>query len=258
MSRLPLDWATDIAVLEHAGSIVEDRGDHLILRTPRNPTFHWGNCVLVTDPDAVDDAQRWVEAFRSAFPAATWIAIGLITMPDDVAPWAAHRLELEVNEVLVSSTLPRQTALPSGYVVRRVGGDDWEQVVALAMAENQRTGEYEPASHEPFVRASVQTERSLSHRDVAAFFGAFADGELAACLGIVRCGTIARYQSVGTDALHRRRGLASHLLGVAARWAAGHGCDHWVIVTEATNPAGRVYRSVGFEPETASVQAYRH
>ena len=29
------------------------------------------------------------------------------------------------------------------------------------------------------------------------------------------------------------------------------------IVTEATNPAGRVYRSLGFEPDTGSVQAYR-
>jgi GNAT superfamily N-acetyltransferase len=258
MSRLPLDWATDIAVLQHAGSTVEDRGDHLILRTPHNPTFHWGNCVLVTDHDAVDDARRWVVAFQDAFPEARWIAVGLIRMPDDGAPWTAHGLELEVNEVLVSRSLPRQTALPSGYVVRRMAGDDWEQVVALAMAENERTGEYEPASHEHFVRASVQTERELSDGEVAAFFGAFADGELAACLGIVRCETIARYQRVGTDARHRRRGLASHLLGVAARWAADHGCDHWVIVTEATNPAGRIYRRVGFEPSTASVQAYRH
>ena len=258
MSRLPLDWATDIAVLEHAGSTVEDRGDHVILGTPRNPTFHWGNCVLVTDPDAVDDAQRWVDAFQDAFPAATWIAIGLIRMPDDAGAWAAHGLELEVNEVLVSGTLPRQTALPPGYTARRLAGDDWEQVVALAMAENRRTGDYEPASHEPFVRASVQTDHALSDGEVAAFFGAFADGELAACLGIVRCGTIARYQRVGTDAAHRRRGLASHLLGLAARWAAGHGCEQWVIVTEATNPAGRVYRSVGFEPDAASVQAYRH
>jgi GNAT superfamily N-acetyltransferase len=258
MNRLPLDWVTDVAVLEHAGSTVEDRGDHLIVRTPHNPTFHWGNCVLVTDPDAVDDARRWVEAFHGAFPAATWIAVGLVRMPDDDAAWAAHGLELEVHEVLVSGILPRQTALPPGYAVRRVAGDDWEQVVALAMAENLRTGEYEPASHETFVRASVQTDRSLSDRDVAAFFGAFADEELAAALGIVRCGSVARYQRVGTDARHRRRGLASHLLGVAARWAAGHGCDRWVIVTEATNPAGRVYRSVGFEPDAASVQAYRH
>ncbi|MFI5100600.1 MAG: GNAT family N-acetyltransferase [Actinomycetes bacterium] len=76
-------------------------------------------------------------------------------------------------------------------------------------------------------------------------------------LGIVVCGATARYQAVGTDAAHRRRGLASHLLGVAARWAAGRGCDRWVIVTEATNSAGRVYRAVGFEPDAGNAQAYR-
>jgi len=30
-----------------------------------------------------------------------------------------------------------------------------------------------------------------------------------------------------------------------------------VIITEATNPAGRVYRSVGFEPDEGNAQAYR-
>ena len=56
---------------------------------------------------------------------------------------------------------------------------------------------------------------------------------------------------------HRQRGLASHLLGLAAAWSAEQGCDRWVIVTEATNPAGRVYRSVGFELGAANVQVYR-
>jgi GNAT superfamily N-acetyltransferase len=73
----------------------------------------------------------------------------------------------------------------------------------------------------------------------------------------VRRGTTVRYQSVGTDDEHRRRRLASHLLGVAARWAADQGCNRWVIVAEATNPAGRVYRSVGLEPDVGNVQAYR-
>src|SRR5262249_43085006 len=76
-------------------------------------------------------------------------------------------------------------------------------------------------------------------------------------LGVVCCGATARYQNVGTDAQHRRRGLASHLLGVAARWASARGCSRWVIVTEASNPAGRVYRSVGFGPAAPTVQAYR-
>jgi hypothetical protein len=33
-------WATDLAILEHSVSTVEDRGDHLIVRTPDNPDFH--------------------------------------------------------------------------------------------------------------------------------------------------------------------------------------------------------------------------
>ena len=72
-----------------------------------------------------------------------------------------------------------------------------------------------------------------------------------------RCGTTARYQSVGTDEEHRRRGLASYLLGVAARRAADQGCGRWAIVTEATNPAGRVDRGLGFEPDRADAHAYR-
>ncbi len=257
MHRLPLGWATEVAVLEQSGSTVEDRGDHLVVRTPDIPTFHWGNCLLVTDPGAAGDAQRWVQAFQSAFPSATWVAIGLIRMPGDVAGWAEHGLELELNDVLATGTRPREAALAAGYAVRRLFGDDWEQVVELDLAENDRTAEWEPASYEPFTRARMQSHRAMSERDIAAFFGAFADNVLVANLGVVRCATTARYQNVGTDARHRRRGLASHLLGVAARWAADHGCDRWVIVTEATNPAGRVYRKAGFELDTATVQAYR-
>ncbi len=257
MRDFPPGWATDLAILEHSGSIVEDHGDHLLVRTPNNPDFHWGNCLFVTDEDCVNDAAKWVTAFRSAFPEANWIALGLIRMPDDQDAWVAHGLDLELDEVLTTSTLPRQTPLPDGYTVRRLDGQDWEKSIARDVAENLRTNEYEAQTHERFARAKAQAQRALSESNVGARFGAFADDQLVADLGIVRCGTTARYQSVGTDDEHRRRGLASHLLGVAARWAADQGCDRWVIVTEATNPAGRVYRRVGFEPDVGNVQAYR-
>jgi GNAT superfamily N-acetyltransferase len=198
-----------------------------------------------------------MQVFGATFPSAAWIAIGLPRLPEVSDAWAPYDVELEVDEVLVASTLPKQTPPPHGVTVRRLTGDDWEQDVALAIADNERTGEYESEGYTVFARARSEARRALSDADAAAYFGAFADGVLVASLGIVRCDNAARYQNVLTDANHRRRGLASHLLGVAARWAASHGCDRWVIVTEATNPARRVYERVGLEPHSTHVQAYR-
>ncbi|HEX4519884.1 MAG TPA: GNAT family N-acetyltransferase [Gaiellaceae bacterium] len=257
MRELPIAWTTDLAVREHSGSTVDDRGDHVIVRTPENPTYHWGNCLLVTDTDTRDEAERWIGVFDEAFPAATWKAIGLPAMPRVPSAWTDRGLELELDDVLTTRVLPRQTPLVAPYSVRSLEADDWEQLVAAAMADNARTGEWPPHSHEPFVRARARADLALSERGLASFFGAFSGETLAASLGIVLCGTTARYRNVGTDAAHRRRGLASHLLGVAARWAGERGCDRWVIVTESTNPAGRVYRSVGFQLDVPTVQAYR-
>jgi GNAT superfamily N-acetyltransferase len=257
MRELPPGWATDLAVLELTGSTVEDRDDHLLVRTPANPTYHWGNCLFVTDDSAVEDAGRWTAAFEAAFPDASWIAIGLIRMPADVSAWDARGIAVELDDVLTADAMPRQAACPEGYVARRLDGPDWEQSVVRSSAQHPAASAQDAEQYEQFVRAQVRTRRDLSDRDRAAFFGAFADDVLVSELGIVQCGSTARYQSVGTSDGHRRRGLASHLLGVAARWAADHGCDHWVIVTEATNPAGRVYRAAGFVPADGGAEAYR-
>jgi GNAT superfamily N-acetyltransferase len=251
-------WETDLAIHELSGAIVDDVGDHLVIRTPLNPTFHWGNCVLARDPDAADDADRWVGVFRAEFPEAGWVAVGLRRLAVDPGPWSVHGVELEQIEVLATGTAPRSTALADGYEIRRLEGGDWEQTVTLAVAENARTEEREKASYEAFSRVRAERSRVLCERedDVAAYFGAFAGGVLAAHVGIVCCGTTARYQNVLTDEPHRGRGLASHLVGVAARWGAERGCDRWVIVTDAANPALRVYTGVGFERVGSNVQAY--
>lgn len=257
MRSLPLGWATDLAVLEHTGSLVDEYRDHLVVRTPGNPEFHWGNCIFVTDPGAVDDADRWVAAFHGAIPGANWIAIGLPHPPTDARPWERHGLDLELDDVLATATMPRQTAAPVGYVIRGFEGEDWDQLVAREMAVNEETTQYDAVAHERFARVRVQSQRALVERRAALFVGAFFEGRLIAELGIVACGVTARYQSVGTAPEHRSRGIASHLLGVAAVWAGARGCTRWVIVTEAANPAGRVYRRAGFELVAPSVQAYR-
>jgi len=248
---LPLGWHTDIAVRRAGDSLVEVRRDHLLVRTPGNPEFHWGNFVLVTDATAVDDADRWVTTFEQEFPGAPHRAIGLVVEPHDDEAWHAHGLAVEHEDVLSTHARPEPAPLADGYEVRQLSSaDDWAQSTVLEIDEFP--------DDEDFQRRAVRTRADMSDRGVAGWFGAFRAGRLAAQLGIVDCGDgIARYQAVLTGKEHRQRGLASHLIGTAAQWAAERGAHTWVIVADADSPASRLYQSRGFAPTARSAQAYR-
>ena len=228
-----------------------------MVRTAANPQFHWGNFVLVTDPGTVDDPDRWRGVFAENFPDADWVAIGLPVRPSEAAAWERAGLPLQDLDVLVTGSRPVATSCPAGHVVRPFGPGDWERDLARGMAENAASGRHDPAAFEAFVTAQSEQRRDLVARGLAVWFGAFSGDRLVADLGIVRCGNRARYQDVSTDVDFRRRGLASHLLGVAGEWARSQGCTEWVIVTETESDAGRVYRRAGFRPSAGGTEAYQ-
>ncbi|WP_051208305.1 GNAT family N-acetyltransferase [Propionicicella superfundia] len=255
-AALPANWTTDLAILELAGARIARRDDHLIVRTPQNRWAHWANFLLVTDPATVSDADRWTAAFAEEFPDAGWVAVGLPTTPDATG-WARHGIDIQPLDTLAAMAAPHETPPVPGYEIRPFTPDDWAHDVERAIAENAATRAQDPAEFAAFVTAQARQRRRLMDRGVAAWFGAFSKSRLLADLGIVLCGHRARYQDVSTDPEHRRRGLASHLLGVAGQWAARRGCAEWVIVTEPTNAAGRVYRAAGFRAVPGGAEAYR-
>ncbi len=250
-------WKTDLDILALGGSEIEKFDDHIVVKTPTNPEYHWGNCVLVLDPASVDMSVRWVQRYRSVFAHNEWIAIGLPQMPSNVAAWKEQGIVLEQLDVLSTSSLPKSHSLPDGYTSRHFEEQDWETLTRREISTLLAEGGYEPAATEAFaIESNASRQRWCSSGD-AAWFGAYHEDELVASLGIVKCGTAARYQSVETDEAHRRKGLASHLLGLAASWSQKQGCESWVIVTEETNAAGRVYRRAGFLPDISEVNAYK-
>ena len=250
-------WETDLSILALGGSEIETFDNHLVVRTPTNPEYHWGNCLLVLDPASVDLNEKWVERYRSVFPNNNWIAIGLPQMPSNVAAWNKQGITLEQLDVLSTSSLPKSQPLAGGYSSRHFDEQDWETLTRREISYLLAEGGYEPAATESFVIESNSSRRRLCAEGNAAWFGAYLEDELVASLGIVKCGTTARYQSVETSEAHRGKGLASHLLGLAASWSQEQGSKRWVIVTEETNAAGRVYRRAGFTPDISEVNAYK-
>jgi GNAT superfamily N-acetyltransferase len=244
-----LGWQTDLAVLRLGGSTIQQAQDHLVVRTPSNPTYHWGNFVLVTEPRAVDDAGRWRAVFAEHFPRAAHLAVGLAGRPE---PGAWGSTAIEASDVLVAGSAPARRPLPDGYRVRALTTEaDWEASTAL-------NDEHYPGDPE-FARLRSLTRSGMVEDGHLDWFGAFTENgdRLVAELGIVEVEPgLARYQSVLTHADHRRKGLTGHLLGVAAAHARAAGSSRLVILADPDGDAGRLYRAAGFRHTETVWQAY--
>lgn len=248
------DWAaalgpgawTDLAVDMLAGTEVTDRGDHLIVRTPANPTYMWGNCLIaLTEPDA---AEHWVRSFAEAFPGAGHVAIGLPGSPDPKV-WAALDLTVEYEQVLLLDGTPASRPCPDGVEISPLTTrSDWDAVVDLFDTDNDRSGEFPSLGYREFLRRRGLARQRLAADGHGVFLGAWDGDRLVGHVGIVACGSAARYQSVLVDADWRRRGLASHLITECGTWAQRAGCVRQVIVAEAGSDAGRLYAALGFVP----------
>jgi hypothetical protein len=73
---MPLGFQTDIALLHLGGSQLEDRGNHLGVRSLHNPSYRWRNFLLVSHVLVADQSVSWLDRYAAAFPDASHMALG--------------------------------------------------------------------------------------------------------------------------------------------------------------------------------------
>lgn len=243
-----LGYRTDLMVRALEGADIEDRCSYLVIRSPSNPTYWWGNFLLYGDPPRTGEAGEWLAAFAAEFPDARHIAIGIdVTEVSavNVGELTAVGLRLQRSAVLTARDLSEPPHPNREATIRELAGDaDWRQAASLRAVLN----EGEPGAEPGFLKARIAAERALTEAGHGIWFGAFLDGQLMAQLGLVSDGTgIARYQNVETHPAARRQGLAGTLV-----WRAGRcgltdlGASTLVMLADPLDVAIRVYRSVGF------------
>ncbi|MCW2739109.1 GNAT family N-acetyltransferase [Nocardioides sp.] len=242
-----LGFRTDLALLTASGSIVEDRGTHLVVRSPDNPSYFWGNFLLLARPPVPGGEREVVGAFHTEFPQADHVSIGIDAagLTDEArAAFEAAGLTVDDATVLTASTLqpPREVDAE----VRVLAGDeDWEARARLSQQLYPQTSE---EAFMTFARQKNAQERRLVEGGSGQRFGAFVDGALVSTAGIfVTEDGIARYQSVETHPGHRRKGLASAVVHAAGQHALDRlGVRTLVIVADTDGEAIGIYRRLGF------------
>ena len=73
-----LGYQTDLIFPSYDGEII-DRGNYLVIRTPKNPSYYWGNFLLFDHPPMKGDDQVWQELFAreiGAPPLVTHLTFG--------------------------------------------------------------------------------------------------------------------------------------------------------------------------------------
>lgn len=257
-----LVWATDVDTLP-LDRVVERRDGYLLIRSPSNPTFYWGNLLLFDEPPRPGDGPTWEKLFEHEFadePRArhrtfAWDqahgeagaareefvergydldeSVGLIADAAQVQPHAR-----ENREVVVQALDPA------------AGADEelWDAVVELQVAGREEGHDEE--SFRAFARPRLDSRRALFRQGRGAWYVAIdpASGEVAASCGIVVTAGRGRFQVVDTAAAFRRRGICSRLVVEAARHSVGaHGAERFVIVADLNYHALGLYESLGFE-----------
>jgi ribosomal protein S18 acetylase RimI-like enzyme len=246
-------------MLEHSGSLVEDRGSHLVVRTPDNPTYWWGNFLLLgTRPRDAAEARDWQSTFRHEFPQARHLAFGVDGIEgdlDDLAPFAEVGLSTEWSSVMTATSVhePRHPNREATYRPLH-SDDDWAQQIRLDLA-----GEDPAITGPEFVTARAEAQRRLVDAGYGAWWGAFVEGRLLAAMGLFTASPgLARFQNVKTHPEARGHGLAGTLVHRVSRYGFDElGAGTLVMVADPDYLAIRIYRGVGFTDSERQLQAER-
>jgi GNAT superfamily N-acetyltransferase len=254
-----LGCQTDLALLRFAGADIDDRGDHLVIRSPHNPGHWWGNYLLLAGIPAPEESEQWLDRFAAEFPHARHVALGFDGKAGEATDlqWFAKKgMNVEAQAVMTAPVICEPGHVNRDCVCRPLASeDDWAQSVGLRM--RCRDLGREPASYLAYSTAGVQAHRRMVGAGHGVWFGAFLDGLLVCQMGLFSAlPGVARFQSVETDPACRRLGLAGTLLYFAGGYGFGQlGARTLVICADPKYFAVDLYRAVGFAPCESQLQA---
>ena len=270
---LSLGWRTDLIFARFDGEVV-DRGNHLCVRTPGNPTFWWGNFLLFQHAPGAGDLDRWMALFdeeiASRQPASQHRTFGvdvrerLVLSPDFAAAGFA------LSEATVLTLTREQLLVPpkpmTDGVAFRVLELPRDSAAVVDKQVEVDAARYEPVGYREFAQRQMARYAAMQRAGLGHWFGLVAqvDGRpvLAASCGLfrdpARSDGLGRFQYVSTHPAWRRRGLCTALVHAVCR----HGFEAMdlrtlVMVADPDDVAIGVYESLGYRRGTSTWQFER-
>jgi GNAT superfamily N-acetyltransferase len=260
---------------------VNEQADCIVVRTPSNPTYYWGNCLVLPKAPVDQDLAFWLAQFDALIvqgqPQSLHVAIGVdAEYQDEALPsWRAAGFEISVNHVLrmrasdwpksaahlqtsgLKTSISTATAVPALLIRPMALPDEVEDIVELECLDDM------PFEIEGY--RSYRHQQFLSHAKMHAagclqWFGVWAEGVLVGCCGLLRdrpfavgegdnraATAVGRFQHVLTHPQWRGRGVCTALIRAVTTYAFGHWqVAELLLLAEPEESAIRIYKRLGY------------
>ncbi len=264
MEPRSLGWRTDLIFARFDGDIAA-RDDHLVIRTPQNPTFWWGNFLLYDHAPRPGDAAHWLARFEAEIaarqPESRHVTFGVdsevdFALPEDFAAVGFTKFASTVLTMQRAQLRAPRKALPTACRVAALRLPE-QAAAAVDLQVAADAGEHEsPAQYRLFRERQMSRYEAMERAGMGAWFGVFAradegaDDTLVADCGLFRAPgeSLGRFQHVVTHPAWRRRGLCSALVHAVCRHGFERlGLETLVIVADPDDVAIGLYESLGFQ-----------
>jgi GNAT superfamily N-acetyltransferase len=238
-------------------SEIEDLGNAMIVRTPRNPTWNWGNLLILNEPPKTEDIDNWLKMIDTKLLTQRETTYRLLTWDGGVAEDAVitalkeKGLTPSTGQILTLRTLQRPQYFNPAVHVEQIGGGDkrWSDVTLL----NIEAFASQFQNYEIYAERNFAEHRSMIAKGIGKWFVAMVDGEVAGTVGFYPGDGVYRYQEVAVREKFWRQGVAATMIyEVARQGLAEHPDFTQVMVADDEKEAIRVYRSLGFELDSIS------
>jgi GNAT superfamily N-acetyltransferase len=239
-----LALTTELALANTRGTVT-DRGDYLVVKTPDDPGYYYGNLLVLPAAPQVGEVAFWTRRFEAELPGMAHVTLWWDGISGDAGAeeeLTAAGFTIERALVMTADAIARREP---ELLVRELRADEITDQLAWEIADRHD----EP--YHQFLQRRAAWQRTLVARGTAKFWGAFAGDTLVSSLGLVELGNLGRYQDVQTLPAYRGRGLASTLLYAAARAASVER-----VIVLAVKP--ELYERAGFRVIERTVSACRY
>jgi ribosomal protein S18 acetylase RimI-like enzyme len=246
-----LAFQTDLFFHRFNG-IVFEYDDYLIIKTPSNPTFFWGNLLYFKNPPTENSFIEWQRCFKQQFESMNaehmtfaWDSTNGEIGASDL--FVKEGFDLEKSVVMVADQIIRPAKINSDIVVRPITSEEeWQMVI-----ENHvlcRGKDFEETPYRKYATRKIADYRRMLKEKRGEWFGAFLGEKLVGDLGLFWEKELGRFQTVGTHPDFRRMGVCSALVYHTSIYAMeAQKLKQLVMVADPEYHAARIYESVGFK-----------